>query len=98
MSSIMKKTKLTMLIGMALVGAVAVTTAAVLLIVRFELLRRGQDDAVEQQQQSLRTAATVLESALPGMSVEWGADGQITRVVMDKPIPAFTDHKLIDEI
>ncbi|MCP5364446.1 MAG: Cache 3/Cache 2 fusion domain-containing protein [Hyphomicrobiales bacterium] len=53
--------------------------------------------ATNQQMTSLRTAAILAQEELTGTHVEFGADDQVRRVIMEK-IPEFDDHDLIDHI
>ena len=97
MFAIIKKLKLTMLIGMLVAGGVLISTIAMLVVVSYQLLQDGAADATARQRQSLRVAATVLEPVIPGMNVQWTAAGEVQAVVATS-IPAFSDHGLIDRI
>ena len=97
MFSILKNIKLTALIGSLIVGAVFVSTVAMFIVVRYQLLLDGQSAAAERQKQSLRVAATILEPAVPGMVVQWSPAGEVQNVIAEA-IPAFSDHTLIDRI
>ncbi len=76
---------------------VAASLVVVGTIVYSVMVSGAADDAVAQQNTSLRIAATILERDVPGVKVTWAADGNVSRIQADA-IPEFADHAMIDTI
>ncbi len=55
------------------------------------------DTATNQQNTSLRTAAIIAEKQVPGMTVTWDKDNNVSEVIL-KEQPTFSNHKMIDEV
>lgn len=55
------------------------------------------ETATNRQNTSLRTAAIIAEKQVPGMTVKWGEDNNVSKVFL-KDKPAFSNHIMIDEI
>lgn len=55
------------------------------------------DTATNQQNTSLRTAAIIAEKQVPGMTVTWDKDNNVSEVIL-KEWPTFSNHKMIDEV
>jgi len=89
-----------------LVGTVTATTIVILIlslaIVSFAISSgissRIQMQAIEGQNASLRTAATIAERDLPGTKITWGKDGNVERISMPSIPAAFSEHGMIDTI
>ncbi|WP_349359328.1 methyl-accepting chemotaxis protein [Stappia sp.] len=71
------------------------TVGAVITVILSDKIER---DAVARQNTSLRVAATIAERDMPGTTVEWGADGNVRRIVMESIPETVDDHTMIDTI
>ena len=89
-----------------LVKTVTVMTISMLLIA-FALLYLGvaanisariQEQAIESQNTSLRTAATIVARDVPGTTVTWAEDGNVKRIEMEAIPGEFESHAMIDTI
>lgn len=58
---------------------------------------QAQNSAVKQQDTSLRVAATIFEKSLDGVTVGWGSDNNVQKLVVEK-LPEFASHEMIDNI
>ncbi|MCM2473376.1 methyl-accepting chemotaxis protein [Rhizobium sp. CG5] len=89
-----------------LVGTVTATTILILVLslgavawaISSSINGRIAAQAIDGQNASLRTAATIVERDFPGTTVTWGRDGNVERIVMTAIPDTFTDHKMIDTI
>ncbi|MGV8939004.1 MAG: methyl-accepting chemotaxis protein [Allorhizobium sp.] len=89
-----------------LVGTVTATTILILIVslgvvswaISSGISTRIQTQAIDGQNTSLRTAATIAERDLPGTVVTWGKDGNIEKIVMSAIPAEFSDHGMIDSI
>ncbi|NKN35554.1 HAMP domain-containing protein [Agrobacterium sp. a22-2] len=89
-----------------LVGTVTATTILILVLslgavawaISSSINSRIAAQAIDGQNASLRTAATIVERDIPGTTVTWGKDGNVERIVMTAVPDAFADHKMIDTI
>ncbi|KPF46345.1 methyl-accepting chemotaxis protein [Rhizobium sp. AAP43] len=85
---------------------IAVTTVMILVaslgavswVISGHIQQRIKEDAIANQDTSLRVAATIISRDLPGAQITWGSDGNVTRIVMDSIPAEFTDHTMIDTI
>ena len=59
---------------------------------------RIQAQAIDSQNASLRTAATIVTRDVPGTTVTWAADGNVKRIEMETIPTAFESHEMIDTI
>jgi len=88
------------------VKTVTVVTTAILVIaltiveiaVSSNINSRIQAQAIDSQNASLRTAATIVSRDLPGTAVTWADDGNVKRIVMDTIPTGFESHEMIDTI
>ena len=96
LNSLIKRPKLSTTILMTIIGSVALTIAAISIGLYMYLSSRTAQMALDSQYQNIRTAATVLEKSLDGVSVEW-ADGEVSGVTI-ATFPEFPDNIMIDEI
>ncbi|MEM5473937.1 methyl-accepting chemotaxis protein [Hoeflea sp. AS60] len=88
------------------VKTVTVMTIAILLIavavlelaVSSTISTRIQAQAIDSQNASLRTAATIVTRDLPGTNVTWAEDGNVKRIVMESIPTGFESHDMIDTI
>ena len=88
------------------VKTITVMTVTILLIalavlelaVASNIGKRIQAQAIDSQNASLRTAATIVSRDLPGTSVTWAEDGNVKRIVMESIPTAFESHDMIDTI
>jgi len=89
-----------------LVKTVTVMTITILLIalgvvelaVNANISNRIQEQAIESQNTSLRTAATIVARDLPGTTVTWAKDGNVKRIEMETIPTGFESHEMIDTI
>lgn len=88
------------------VKTVTVVTTAILVIaltiveiaVSSNINSRIQAQAIDSQNASLRTAATIASRDLPGTTVTWADDGNVKRIEMETIPTAFESHEMIDTI
>lgn len=80
-----------------LVGTVTATTIVILLLslvavafaISHSISGRIAQQAIDGQNASLRTAATIVERDLPGVAVTWAKDGNVEKIVApDIPPPS----------
>ncbi|THV21480.1 methyl-accepting chemotaxis protein [Peteryoungia ipomoeae] len=89
---------ITKTIAVTTVLILVLSLAAVSWVISGQIEGRIQQDAVANQDTSLRVAATIIERDLPGAKITWGTDGNVERVVMDSIPAEFSDHTMIDTI
>jgi methyl-accepting chemotaxis protein len=88
------------------VKTVTVVTTTILLIalaivelaVSANIGTRIQAQAIDSQNASLRTAATIASRDLPGTTVSWASDGNVKRIEMETIPTEFESHEMIDTI
>lgn len=88
------------------VKTVTVVTTTILLIalaiveiaVNANIGTRIQAQAIDSQNTSLRTAATIASRDLPGTTVSWASDGNVKRIEMEAIPTEFENHEMIDTI
>ena len=88
------------------VKTVTVVTTTILLIalvvievaVSANISTRIQAQAINSQNTSLRTAATIASRDLPGTAVSWAEDGNVKRIEMETIPTEFESHEMIDTI
>lgn len=66
-------------------------------IVNSVMTNNAHQNAVNQQNASLRIAATILERDIPGLKVRWGAGGSVQRIEVES-LPTFDNHAIIDTV
>lgn len=89
-----------------LVGTVTATTAVILLIalsvvawaISGSISKRIASQALEDQNTSLRIAATIIERDVPGTTITWAKDGNVERIVMNEVPREFASHAMIDAV
>ncbi|MBP1848869.1 methyl-accepting chemotaxis protein [Rhizobium halophytocola] len=89
-----------------LVGTVTVSTivimiaalAAVAVSMSGTISTRIAQQAIDGQNTSLRTAATIAERDLPGVQVTWANDGNVERIVAPEIPESFENHNMIDTV
>ncbi|MDF1609673.1 methyl-accepting chemotaxis protein [Hoeflea sp. YIM 152468] len=57
-----------------------------------------QQQAIDSQDASLRTAATIVARDVPGTTVSWAKDGNVKRIEMQAIPSEFETHEMIDTI
>jgi methyl-accepting chemotaxis protein len=97
MENLLSRFKMARLIGLLMVGFVAITVCGLVGVVALEMRADTARTALKYQNSALRAAGAILHRQFPDTSVEWAADGDVQKVVMDT-VPTFTDHAMIDEI
>ncbi|HEV7345879.1 MAG TPA: methyl-accepting chemotaxis protein [Devosia sp.] len=90
--------KMTSKIAGLVISAVMLTVVAVIATIYIILLGTTRDSALEQQEVNLRTAATIIQGALPGAEVVWNEAGDIEAVSTWAMPRAFINHDLVDSI
>jgi Methyl-accepting chemotaxis protein len=89
-----------------LVGTVTATTIVILLLsltavalaISHSISGRISQQAIDGQNASLRTAATIVERDLPGVKVTWAKDGNVEKIVAPEIPAAFENHTMIDTV
>ncbi len=76
---------------------VIVSLSVVGFLVYSVIAQQAADNAVRQQDTSLRVAATFLQKSVEDVNVRWAADGNVARIEVPR-LPEFTSHSMIDEI
>ncbi|WP_439527904.1 methyl-accepting chemotaxis protein [Pannonibacter sp.] len=66
-------------------------------IVNSVMTNNAHQNAVNQQNASLRIAATILERDIPGLKVRWGSGGSVQRIEVES-LPTFDNHAIIDTV
>ena len=89
--------KLSTSIVLMSIGGLAIAVAAMALVVYLNLASSTAQLARDNQLVNLRTAATIFGEVVPGATVEWSADNQVTAMTVPA-MPEFTDNALIEEI
>ncbi|WP_417694569.1 methyl-accepting chemotaxis protein [Roseibium sp.] len=97
MFSLLGKMRITQAMALAIGCFMALAMLAIGGIVYNVASRQAEEQAVSKQNTSLRVAATYLSGYIDGMSVEWAADGNVSRITMDA-LPEFSSHELIDSV
>ena len=85
------------------ITASAVLILVIALLAVYGVVSRIIDAQIEQQtldgqNASLRTAATIIEREIPGTRIEWASDGNVARIVMDAVPQSFAEHAMIDAV
>ena len=88
------------------VKTVTVMTVSILLIalglvalaIASNIGKRIQAQAIDSQDASLRTAATIVSRDLPGTTISWAEDGNVKRIEMEAIPAGFESHEMIDTI
>jgi methyl-accepting chemotaxis protein len=75
-----------------------IALAVVELAVSANISSRIQAQAIDSQNASLRTAATIVSRDLPGTTVTWAEDGNVKRIEMETIPTGFESHEMIDTI
>lgn len=75
------------------VAIIAAITAAVV----SQISQETRNRVIASQEMSLRAAATIFASELPGFDVTWSSDDQVGRLTINE-IPEFASHEVIDSI
>ncbi|MDQ0457042.1 methyl-accepting chemotaxis protein [Rhizobium paknamense] len=89
-----------------LVGTVTTATCLILIVCLAAVAwtnstlihERIARQALESQNASLRIAATLLERDVPGVKVDWAADGNVARITADSLPASFATHDMIDSV
>ena len=90
--------KLTTMIAALVISAIIVSVAVVTAALYINLSASTRATALEQQITNLKTAATIVQSNLPGAEVEWSETGDISKVVTWAMPRQFIGHDLVDSI
>ena len=89
--------KLARLIGLFMIGVVALTAACLVGVVALQMQGAAASDTLKYQNAALRVAAAIVHRQFPDVGVDWTQGGDVEKVVMDT-VPAFSDNALIDEV
>ncbi|HTJ59219.1 MAG TPA: methyl-accepting chemotaxis protein [Devosiaceae bacterium] len=89
--------KLTAAISVLVVAAVLLSIGAVLVASYINLRADAGENAQRQLEDATRAASSVLEARLVGTKAVWGADGQISALVLNG-MPDLADQAVIDSI
>ena len=85
------------LIGLFMIGVVALTAACLVGVVALQMQGAAASDTLKYQNSALRVAADIVHRQFPGTAIDWTQGGDVDKVVMDT-VPAFSDNVMIDEV
>ncbi len=97
MTRLLSRMKITTAMAMASGGFLALAMIAVGMIVYSVANNQATENATNKQDVNLRVAATLMNERVDGVNVNWGADGNVSRIEI-AVLPEFTSHDLIDSI
>jgi methyl-accepting chemotaxis protein len=80
------------------IGILLISLAVVAMAVSSTISTQIQDQAVNSQNTSLRTAATIVARDIPGTTVTWAKDGNVDRIVMESIPGEYETHEMIDTV
>ncbi|MBU1307038.1 MAG: Cache 3/Cache 2 fusion domain-containing protein [Alphaproteobacteria bacterium] len=89
---------MTTMIASLVISAVIVSVSVVAAVLYINLSASSRSAAIVQQDKNLKTAATILESNLPGAEVQWSPEGEITSVSTWSMPRQFLNNDLVDSI
>ncbi|WP_319497693.1 methyl-accepting chemotaxis protein [uncultured Cohaesibacter sp.] len=95
--NLLSKLKLTQKVTFLIIGSVLICMVSLATATWFTISNKIQSDVLHEQSTSIRVAAQVFETGIPGVEVIRSSSGDISRLVM-KEIPSFTDHSIIDRV
>ncbi|WDR01484.1 methyl-accepting chemotaxis protein [Devosia algicola] len=90
--------KLTTTIAILVISATLVSAAAIATATYLTLSASAREDALSRQTSNLKTAATVVNSLLPGAVVSWNEDGSLAGIKTWIMPHQFLNNDLIDSI
>ncbi|WDR04589.1 Cache 3/Cache 2 fusion domain-containing protein [Devosia rhodophyticola] len=90
--------KLTTTIAVLVISATVVSAAAISAAIYVTLSESARESAQTQQTSNLKTAATVLNSLLPGATVSWNDDGSLDGIKTWVMPRQFLNNDLVDSI
>jgi methyl-accepting chemotaxis protein len=97
MEQLLSRFKMARLIGVLMVGFVAITVCGLVAVVALQMRADTAASALKYQNSALRVAGAILHRQFSDTNVEWAPDGNVQKVVMDT-VPTFADNDMIDEI
>lgn len=80
------------------IGILLISLAVVAMAVSSTISARIQNQAIDSQNTSLRTAATIVARDVPGTTVTWAKDGNVDRIVMESIPGEYDTHDMIDTV
>src|SRR5690606_30794846 len=90
--------KLTTMIAILVISAIIVSVSVVTAAIYLNLSASTRATAMDQQATNLKTAATIVESSLPGAEVVWTETGDIAEVRTWAMPRQFLNHEIVDSI
>ncbi|WP_186386287.1 methyl-accepting chemotaxis protein [Stappia sp. TSB10P1A] len=96
--TLLSRLNLVSIVSMAAALTVVLALGTVATVIYLVIAERITHDAVTRQDASLRIAATIVDRDMPGTSVTWGSDGNVSRVIMESIPDEISDHTMIDTI
>ncbi|WP_299860403.1 methyl-accepting chemotaxis protein [uncultured Hoeflea sp.] len=79
-------------------GILLTSLAVVAMAVSGTISAQIQNQAIDSQNTSLRTAATIVARDVPGTTVTWAQDGNVDRIVMEGIPGEYETHEMIDTV
>ncbi|WP_249694493.1 Cache 3/Cache 2 fusion domain-containing protein, partial [Stappia sp. WLB 29] len=95
---LLSRLNLVSIVSMAAALMIVLALGTVGTVMYMVISDRIMHDAVTRQDASLRVAATIVGSEMPGTTVTWRSDGNVDRVVMESIPDEISDHTMIDKI
>ncbi len=89
--------KMSRLIGFLMVAFVAITVCGLVSVVMIEMQADTARTALKYQNSAMRVAGDILHRQFPTTQLEWTAEGNLDKIVMDS-VPSFADTDMIDEV
>lgn len=80
------------------IGILLISLAVVAMAVSSTISAQIQNQAIDSQNTSLRTAATIVAQDVPGTTVTWAKDGNVDRIVMESIPGEYETHDMIDTV
>jgi len=90
--------KLTTMIAGLVISAVIVSVGVVTVAIYLNLSAATRETALNQQVTNLKTAATIVQSSLPGAEVQWTDTGDIASIRTWAMPRQFINHDMMDSI
>jgi methyl-accepting chemotaxis protein len=90
--------RLTAAIATMVFCAILISVATVSTAIYYNLNATLRQQAADQQQANIKTAATILANSLPGAEVVWGEDGSLQEIKTFAMPRQFLTHDIVDSI
>ena len=90
--------KLTTMIASLVVSAAIFSVGSIIAALYVDLSASTRNTAMEQRATNLKTAATIVNTSLPGAEVVWAEDGTIASITTWAMPRQFISHDMVDSI